>query len=239
MLNKLLFNKGKELEIEISTPYKFLLDIEETRPKPARLFTPDWWKEIPRTIESSNPFNATVKSCPSFIQMFSQGIVLPMWCDTILSRQGSEFTWEVSNNNFIWEFHSDWQLLDYVNVPQYQKVFKAVSPWYIKTPPGVSIYQFPMFFDFNQDWAIMPGVLNTDILHQLNQQLIYTSDKDKVRINRGQAFVWYVPFIRTKFEYKTSLTDERMKEVVLNQANAVNTKFSGHVIKDMKKNNIL
>jgi hypothetical protein len=239
MLNKLLFNKGKELEIEVFTPYEFLLDIEETRPKPARLFTPDWWKTIPRNIESLEPLNGTVKSCPSFVQMFNQGIVLPMWCDTILSRKDLNFNWTVANGNFSWEFHFDWQLLDYINVPKYQKVFKAISPWFIKTPPGISVYQFPMFFDFNQDWTIMPGILNTDMYHQLNQQLIYTSDKDEVRINRGQAFVWYVPFIRTKFEYETYLADERMKQILSNQANAVNTKFAGHVAKDMKKNNIL
>lgn len=238
MFHKLLFNKGEELEIEVFTPHKFLLDIEETIPKPARFFTPDWWKTIPRNIESDNPLNGTLKSCPSFVQMFNQGIVIPMWCDTILSFKNSEYYWETSNGTFQWEFHEDWQFLEHINIPKYRKVFKAISPWYIKTPPNVSVFQFPMFFHFNQDWTIVPGVLNTDFYHQVNQQVIYTSDSNKFIINRGQAFVWYIPFVRNKYNYSVSPANEELKELISNQMNLVNTKFSGHYFKEMKKNNI-
>jgi hypothetical protein len=239
MFNKLLFNKGDETEVEIFTRHKFLLDIEETIPKPARHFLPTWWKDMPRTTDEINDFKGTAKSCPSFVQMFGQGIVLPMWCDTILSRdKENRFSWQTSTDLFKWEFHQDWQLLDYLNKPKFQKVFKAECPWFIRTKPGVSILQFPMLFDFNDDYTIMPGILNTDIYHQLNQQVIYTSQADKIKINRGQGFVWYIPFVRTKFDYKTFGADEELIEVVNNQAKAVFTKFSGHHAKEMKRRGI-
>ena len=238
MLNKLLFNKGTELQMEIFTPFEFLLDIEETRPKPARNFIPQWWKTMPRSAQEFGVEKNTVKTCPSFVQMFSQGIVLPMWCDTVLSKMEQQYFWRTANDNFTWEFHSNWQFLDHVDIPEYKQIYKAVCPWYIKTPPNVSVFQFPMFFDFNQDWTIMPGVLNTDFYYQLNQQVIYTSQKDEIKINRGEAFVWYIPFVRTKFDYKTYLADERMAQIVKNQANAVTTKFSGHYVKEMKRRGI-
>lgn len=244
MLNKLLFNKGDKTEVEVFTKHKFLLDIEEVIPKPAKHFLPTWWKDMPRTTDfpdqlRDDQLKGTAKSCPSFVQMFGQGIVLPMWCDTILSRdERNVFHWKTSSNIFKWEFHDDWQFLDHLKKPRFQKVFKAESPWYIKTKPGVSLLQFPMLFDFNEDYTIVPGVLNSDIYHQINQQLIYTSDSNEIKINRGQAFVWYIPFIRTKFDYKIFAANEELKQTVDNQTNAVFTKFSGHYAKEIKKRGI-
>jgi hypothetical protein len=167
--------------------------------------------------------------------MFNQGIVLPMWTDTILSHDDTQHYWRTSNNLFKWDFHHDWQFIDHLDKPNFKKVYKAESPWYIKTKPNVSVFQFPMFFEFNQDWTVIPGVLNTDIAHQLNQQVVYTSDKKEIMIPRGQAFAWYVPFVRTDFTYKTFLADDRLKQIILNQANAVFTKFKGHYLKETKK----
>lgn len=240
MLNKLIFNKGQKLEIEVFTKHEFLLDIEDTRPKSAKSFIPDWWKTMPRTSGVDDPLNGTVKFCPSFVQMFSQGVVLPMWSDTILSHdEDNVFHWKTSTSAFQWEFHADWQLIDHIKMPEYKKVYKAICPWFIRTPPNVSIFQFPMMFHFNKDWTIMPGVLNTDFYYQLNQQLIYTSDKNQVMISRGTPFVWYIPFVRTEFDYKTFVADAKLQQEVVNQADAVNTKFTGHYLKEIKKRNII
>jgi hypothetical protein len=236
-LNKLLFNRGSQTEVEVFTPHEFLLDIEETRPKSARHFLPSWWKDMPKTNGSNDPLNLTAKSCPSFVQMFGQGIVLPMWSDTILYHDDwqQEYGYRSSNDLFKWEFHEDWQFIDHVKIPTFKKVYKAASPWYIRTKPNVSLLQLPMLFEFNQDWTIIPGVLNTDIVHQLNQQLVYTSNKQEFMISRGQAFVWYIPFVRTDFTYDTFLADDRLKQIVSNQSNAIFTKFNNHYIKEVKK----
>lgn len=233
---KLFFNKGDETEVEIFTRHEFLLDIEEVVPKPAKHFLPTWWKDMPRLNSSPD----TAKSCPSFVQMFGQGIVIPMWCDTVLSRdENNYFHWKTSSNKFHWDFHEDWQFLDHLKKPNFQKVFKSESPWCIKTKPGVSLLQLPMLFDFNQDWTIMPGILNTDVLYQfLNQQVIYTSKANEIKINRGQAFVWYIPFVRTKFNYKTFTADDELKQIVDNQWNALFTKFTGHHAREMKRKGI-
>lgn len=238
MLNKLLFNKDEEFEIEVFTPHEFLLDIEETVPKPARHYIPSWWKDVPRFVDNDHTAKGTVKVCPSFVQMFNQGIVIPMWCDTILSHDDKQFYWKTSNSMFTWEFHPDWQFLDYVKVPTYKQVFKAVSPWFIKTPPGVSLFQFPLPFEYNPDFTVVPGILNTDFHYQLNQQIIYTSPENQFTISRGTPLVWYVPYRRTEFDYQVKKASDELEREVWGQMKSVGTKFSGHYIKEMKQRGI-
>lgn len=238
-MKKILFGVDKHSHVEVFTKYKFLYDIEETRPKPASQFIPKWWKNMPRTETLINgKKTGTAKTCPSFSQMFSQGIVIPMWTDVIFKRTKDGFTWETPESTFTWEFHHNEQFISYLNLPKYQTVFKAISPWHIKTNKNVSVYQFPMFFHFNQDYTILPGIINTDYHWTINQQMIYTSDKDEFMIKRGDPFAWYLPFKRDKFNFEVSVADEKKQKQMDDNHMSVFTKFSGHYALEAKKRNI-
>ena len=55
-------------------------------PQPAIKYIPEWWKNTPSFIpnkegEKRNKGNETVKVCPALYDWFSQGYVIPMWCD--------------------------------------------------------------------------------------------------------------------------------------------------------------
>jgi hypothetical protein len=172
--------------------------IEEYRPKPAKAFIPDWFKNIP-----SNVPGGTVRDCPSFPDYFSLGYIIPMWADVILSfdKNTSSWYWETRTNKAQWGIHDGKQFLDYT-VPKFngidgQFVFKAISPWRIITPPGWSVLQLPLFYHFNQDWSVLPGVLDTDLQHEANQQVLYHSNKKEIKIDAGTPFVLYVPFKRS------------------------------------------
>ena len=238
-MKSMIFNKNNKNYVEVFTKHKFLYDMEETRPKPASQFLPSWWKEIPRTTNSINgKVIGTAKSCPSFVQMFSQGVVIPMWTDVIFKREGNEFTWQTPDNTFNWEFHPKEQLLSHLDLPKYQMVYKAISPWFIKTNKNVSVYQFPMFFHFNNDYSVLPGIINTDYHWTINQQMIYTSEKDTFMIKRGDPFAWYLPFERNKFNFNIMpATDKRKKEIDDNHS-SVFTKFFGHYSAEAKKRNV-
>jgi len=193
-----------------------LQDIQECRPKPSKQFVPDWFKQVPHTLSIDDmpygpgsaqvgsinfPSSSTVKICPAFPDFFSLGYVLPMWCDTELgfNDETQEFLWKTSSDTFAWNIHTKNQFLKWNDASlqgdKVKFVFKATCPWRIVTPKGWSVLQLPLFYHFNKNFSVMPGVIDTDIFHEISQQVMYHGG-DKVTINRGDPFALYIPFER-------------------------------------------
>lgn len=197
--------------IEFISTVPGLEDIEECRPRPAKHFMPKWFKDVPATLTPeqkavkgaiSGPGVSTVKICPSFPDYFSLGYILPMWCDVKLfhNPENGEWNWQTSSDTFAWDIHGNPQFLDWVSPEMYGSkasfVFKSGCPWRIKTPPGWSVLQLPLYYHFNEKWSVLPGVIDTDIHHEINQQTLYYGDGMEVTIERGEPFVLYIPFER-------------------------------------------
>lgn len=193
------FKKNKSLQIEYFTEEIGLLEIDQVLPKPLKNFIPEWWKNIP----SSAGDKRTVKHCPSFTDIFSSAYVVPMWCDTIITIEENITYWKTPTNIYQNEFHSYDQFLQYApnwinkNV---KSVLKPISPWFAKTPPGYSIYQMPVFYDFNEDFCAMPGIIHTDVYNIINPQLLIYSDKKEFLIKRGTPLFVHFPFKRDRFK---------------------------------------
>ena len=187
---------GKSDKIQFISTFEGLETIEECLPRPAKNFIPKWFKDI------QSEEIATVKNCPSFPDYFSQGYIIPMWTDVKMSVSGNGFKNEPSAKRFSFESHSNKQMLDYkkatFNGIEGQFVFKAVSPWRIITPPGWSVLQLPLFYHFNQEWSVLPGVIDTDIHSEINQQILYHGDGKEVTIKCGDPFALYIPFKRSE-----------------------------------------
>lgn len=234
------FERKEKPTITFVSVVKGLNSVQECLPKPTQKFIPNWWKEIPLSYPNpSSEFDShlttipTIKACPSYPEYFSQGAILPMWTDTILKYDDDTKTWKwaVADPKFTWSNHTTEQLTKYKK-PSYQGheapfIFKAISPWRIITPPGVSVYQFPVFYDFNPDFSVLPGILRTDVWHQTNQQVLFHSKNKEIFIKRGTPFVHYIPFFRDKFFFESreeTLDDARLfTELDINHS----TKFSG------------
>jgi hypothetical protein len=184
-------------KIEFVSMVKGLEDIEECRPKPAKSFTPQWFKDLPA---SPNQLLPTVRVCPSFTDYFSLGYVMPMWTDFKLKYQDEKWSWESSDQDFRMSSHPNEQFIKYTtptfNGVEGQFVFKAVCPWRIITPKGWSVLQLPLFYDFNNEFSVLPGVIDTDIYSQANQQILYHANGKEIDIKRGTPLALYVPFQR-------------------------------------------
>jgi hypothetical protein len=189
---------GKSDKIQFISIVEGLETIEECLPRPAKNFIPQWFKDIPSKLEDT----VTVKNCPSFPDYFSQGYIIPMWTDVKMSLKDEAPKFEVSAKRFSFDIHPSKQMLDYkkanFNGVEGQFVFKATSPWRIITPPGWSVLQLPLFYHFNQEWSVLPGVIDTDIHSEINQQILYHGDGKEVTIKCGDPFVLYIPFKRSE-----------------------------------------
>ncbi len=227
----------KSNKIQFISTVEGLESIEECLPRPAKHFIPQWFKDIPSKVGNA----ATVKSCPSFPDYFSQGYILPMWTDTRLTKINKEWTWQVPSDLFSVDIHGDGQLLDYVtpsfNGVDGQFVFKAVCPWRIITPPGWSVLQLPLFYHFNQEWSVLPGVIDTDIHHIVNQQILYHGNGKTISIDCGDPFVLYIPFKRSnklKHEIKYQ-TKENEKMFKINSLNISKSFILGGAYRELQR----
>lgn len=197
-----MFNKNKRLKIEFFSALSYLNDIEECRPRPLSQAIPEWWK-VSKPMKDSR----TIKDCPSFIDLFKDAYVIPMWCDTtITSYTDGTVDARFSHDAFEWGFHGNNQFLDFA--PTHIKdntsiILKATSPWYVKTPKGYSAYQTSAFYDFNPNFTIMPGIIHTDFHHEVNQQVMLHGKENSFTIKRGDPFAVYIPFKRDKFTIET------------------------------------
>ena len=214
---------GKSDKIQFISTYEGLESIEECLPRPAKHFIPKWFKDITSTKIG------TVKDCPSFPDYFSQGYIIPMWSDVRMSFVDKIAKFDISAKRFSFDAHTNEQMLDYkkatFNGVEGQFVFKAISPWRIITPPGWSVLQLPLFYHFNQEWSVLPGVIDTDIHSEINQQILYHGNGKEVTIKCGDPFVLYVPFKRSeKLKYDIRYqTEKEIKKfdkdtLILNQS---------------------
>ena len=209
-----------EQSIEIISMVEGLSAMEDTLPKPSNKYLPNWWKQtklIPTSVSSKTLIVGNVKNCPSFPDYFSQGFVIPMWVDSILRYEESDnqYLWRVADDRFKWSVHSQHQFIDDVDFRYQNKkglfVFKTECPWKIITPPGYSVCQLPIFYDFDAEFSVLPGIVDTDVHHTVNQQVIvYSSNKD-ILIKKGTPLAQYVVFKRD--DYKIAIRDANKKDL--------------------------
>lgn len=232
------FKKDDDPIISFVSTNSSIAEIEETKPKPANLFYPDWWNSIPRKIKHDDSrFSLTAKACPSFKDYFSNGFILPAWEDTKIKYDSVSDTWNVEESDARAYFEHDWtihgqtQFLDHVSVKinnlQPTMIFKANSPWRIITKPGWSVMQVPLFYHFNNDFTAIPGIIDTDILHEANIQLLYFGDGKEITIKRGQPLAQYIPFKRESHSYEVRYQTESDVKKVTNSLFSIHSKFVG------------
>jgi hypothetical protein len=243
---------------KIGGDIKFVAEHEEMlgdkliQPKPAAAFVPKWWQQVPKTTNrmkwfGDNPIEVTAptaKQCPSFAHWFSQGYVLPAWCDIKINHDPVTdlYTWSAGREGSPYkiDIHENDQLLSHSDLIYFGRkpslVFKLVSPWYITTPKNWSIYQLPMFYHNSQDWVVLPGVIDTDNSHEINQQILYFGNGKDVFIPKGTPLVQYVPFKREKLTLKTEKLTKQNELAIKTAKLKITSRLHGGYLNMTKEN---
>ena len=141
------------MTIRFITNSEHLLGVPELQP---RRMTPEWFERVMTRVgddgNNDNPEVAgfkTVRVCPGFTDLYETAIMLPLWCDVILTRcSPDQNDYPVSGPNsadvFALDdpegFKVDWHPA--AQAPGMPEVFgmmalpKMVSPWLIETDEG-------------------------------------------------------------------------------------------------------
>ena len=197
-------------KITFATDNKYLLDFPELHPQPARNFLPKWYKDLPVNARGGEGLNKyvpkkinlsrTVKTCPSFMEVFNEGYVFVAPCDIwIRVEDNGEWEWKTASVGFELAEHGNFQMVDSLPNKPIKQILKLVNPWHIFTPKGYSCRQLPMMHHYNPDWYIPYGVLKTDVHYEAHQQICVTSKDNEILIKRGEPLNYIVPYKREKF----------------------------------------
>ena len=198
---------------------------------PAKEFIPDWWKRVQRKIDSKLDNKGTVRNCPSFPEYINQGFVVPLWCDLYLEIEQEEgkWKWRSPDKNFSFSTHQNSQFRDWL--PRHMQdntsiVVKPNCPWRVKTPPGWSVWQLPMYYHYNTMFETLPGIIWSDIHHEINQQMLMKR-YGEFFIPRGTPLAMYVPYERNKYTYDISGPNAENAAWTNESFLHVKTKFKG------------
>ena len=197
---------------------------------PAKEFVPDWWKRVERYLEKGKiDDKGTIKNCPSFPEYMTQGFVVPLWCDLHVNIEHDKWNWRSPDKMFDFSAHADVQFRDWI--PKHVKdntsmILKPSCPWRIKTPPGWSVWQLPMTYHYNPHFETLPGIIWSDIHHEINQQMLMKHYGD-FTLKRGTPLAMYVPYKRLKYDYDVSGTTAENTKWANRSYAHTRTKFKG------------
>lgn len=207
-------------DIKFVTNIDTLLEFPELHPQPARNFIPDWYKNMPIDYKLLNEYspklfskNRTIKTCPSFMEVFNEGYVMVAPCDIWLRVQDNgQWEWKTAHPKFALDEHNDLQFLKHIPKSDIKKVFKFISPWYCITPKGYSVKQIPIMYDYKDTgFTVLYGNIKTDQHHEVNPQICVTVKEGEVLIKRGQPLHYLLPYKREKFKLKIDSIDKYAK----------------------------
>ena len=200
--------------------------------EPARKYIPKWFKKVQQEKYSEYK---NVKNCPSFPWWFTQGYVLPLWCDLQVFIKNNDVCWSTPLDTFQFVFHTKDQFEDYV--PKHIEenilcIMKPKCPLRVRTPEGWRLQQLPMFYEYNEIFSTLPGIIPSSRLFEINPQLAfnknYFTEKNNytVLIPKGTPLAMYVPIPEKPLELDVVEETPELKKLDDLQMIAVNTKFN-------------
>ena len=189
---------------------------------------PTWFKNVNKSNDELS--DANIKTCPGFVDYFKQGYVVSLWCDLkinlIIKNDKMYYEWSTPDKQYTFTTHKHEQFLYHVpkHVAEKTKIIlKPDCPWKIITPKGYSVLQLPMYYNYSEDFEVLPGVLHTDVYHTINQQMCIFKEGEFL-IKKGTPLAMYVPYKRDNFDL--IMTDNyKLGQKIAIQNNIINSKF--------------
>lgn len=138
-------------------------------------FIPSWFKKLNRTYDEVHAFSnlvtkmGTLKGCVGFIDLYKQGLVMPLWCDLSIRVEGDKY-------HYI--FRDSYGNIDNHNPKQYNDVYKNEihakinTPWWFKEKTGVKFFYTGCTWELIRlapELKILNGIINYK--HQLSTNI--------------------------------------------------------------------
>jgi len=215
------------IDINIYPRYPQFEDLLELYPpQPANKFLPEWYKKnkISNKLNLFGPDkeHPHAKNCPAIQEEMLNGIVLPAWSDIWIDMKDNEVNWKTTvGENF---FIPNWKWIGSHNLQQIKSmnlntivnfgILKLFSPYYFSTPKGYGLSFRDVFYHHRKDIRLLPGMVETDIWHEVNFPFEFTQDitnqETKFIIEAGSPLMLLTPYkINEKYNLKLNKFNDK------------------------------
>lgn len=167
------------------------------RPVSAKTLIPDWFKDIPRTIDDKG----TSKSCVPFLDAFMFGYVQRLWCDIEFTKKGTEVNFDSEHAPVkVGEVESKY-------VPRYDGYYfieyQWNTQWEPKTPEGYStLYTHPLN-QYSLPFMTLSGIIDTDSFNVNGPLRFLLREGFEGIIKKGTPMYQIIPFKREDYTIKS------------------------------------
>jgi hypothetical protein len=207
-------------------------------------FLPDWWKNIPKELIVDGNFfpYPTMKKCDGFINLYKQGIILPMWSDLALEvgPQGSnDIRWQFADCQTQLDFHAPEQS-NYIFKPDDTLHVKILSPWKIKTSEDILWHCNDVFWHrANMLTRTCPGMVSFRYQYATHVNLVVKriSTKRTETISFLDPLVHFVPVTERPIDLRHHLLDDVEFKKLVDVKKAVTFTCNYQKLKKVERNN--
>tara|TARA_B100001059_G_scaffold168_1_gene161 strand:+ start:4371 stop:5102 length:732 start_codon:yes stop_codon:yes gene_type:complete len=216
----------KNKKIQYITYEEDFFECKEYLPQSLKNHTPQWFKNVEPIYQQDNIVKQfskrilNVKSCPSFIEIYKEGVVLLAPTDIHISTSDIEdkvWSWRTPIRYFTKSdietitFHTDEQMRAFLPPSSKTKVvFKLNLPYFVQVPKGYNVRVLPVPYQYNNDFTICPGILDAKNQPQVNILFEYTSEKNEILIKQGTPLAVHIPYKVEKFEIDNIFYDKNL-----------------------------
>lgn len=178
--------------------------------QPINKFLPQWWKDLPRTIDVKRADHqittkrGTLKVCDGFLDYNKTGFIIPMWSDLKISTTKSG-KW-----SYAFPAEDPYPIVDHPS-NQYGEHFsnfinmKFVSPWLFEENQGIDFFWTSPTWHMSQHWGkmnILPATLNFKFHSSTNVPMFVPKRDDVIEMKHGEPFVHIIPLTEKDVEIK-------------------------------------
>jgi len=208
------------------TIHSDLVNVKEIQPIPTKHCLPDWYKKVPKNNHTKG---LTIKSCMPFLDSITAGYVLPLPQD--FHVKWNYYNEELKENDCFFRYGLD-GTIDSKKIHEYNlnssvpqthstgqlggensfmtkknggfKFLKILNPWKIKTPPGYSCLFTSPYYNENDYFDIITGIVDTDKFDfWINFPIVINTDKYPTfekTFSKGLPYVQVIPFKRDSWK---------------------------------------
>jgi hypothetical protein len=213
-----MFNFFKKKTVEFYTPVETILIDEIILPYPAKKDMGKILKEVkPSSFENGN----SIKNCPGIVRYLKTGFIISAWQDIVIKTNGDGSTYKWENNNcglntevmdsfkgFAMGVNWQSEKTFFKHFPRentLKSILKFDTPWFIKLPPGYSALFVPAFYDNEERFTVIPGILETDYYGVINIQVYWHRLNSTEIIKAGTPLIKIIPFKNDEWDSKVRL----------------------------------
>lgn len=207
-----LFFKTKPLHVECFTKSH---NISELYPiKRAFHYVPDWWKRLDKSHYQTHSITGkpyefpTMKTCGGFVELYKNGLILPLWTDIDFFVNKENFSYHSPNHEFSIKTHNSVEHGN--NFSDYHHA-KILSPWLLRETTGVGFLWVPC------TWSHLTAAPKVNVLpaaidykHQYTTHVNCFIDRTdgQFRLEAGMPLVQIVPMSDRPVKLSTHILDE-------------------------------